>query len=73
VTVAADGVTALKDSDIANPCGFIAKSFFNDKFTPISYNGNIFTILYKNILVRTNNIAWPKDKEKLYKNTDNWK
>jgi hypothetical protein len=42
--LAADGTTALKDDDVANPCGFIAKTLFNDTFTPVSYNGKTFSI-----------------------------
>jgi len=41
---AADGSTVLKDDDVANPCGFIAKTLFNDTFIPKSFNGKTFTI-----------------------------
>lgn len=42
-TVSVDG-TALNPKAAANPCGLIAKSFFNDTFLPVENNGKIFTI-----------------------------
>ena len=54
----------LKGGDLAVPCGLIAKSFFNDKFTNWKINGKQFT-------PNENDIAWKADKELKYKNTNN--
>ena len=59
-TYAIDG-TLLDQNANADPCGLIAKSLFNDTFTPVSINDKSFTI-------GTSGIAWPDDIEKLYKN-----
>ena len=57
----------LKQDDLAIPCGLIAKSFCNDKYT-----------LYKNSISNDNkitidekDIAWQADKDIKYKNTNN--
>ena len=44
-TYAIDG-TLLDQNANADPCGLIAKSLFNDTFTPIKLNNNIFAIRY---------------------------
>jgi hypothetical protein len=44
----------------ANPCGLIAKSLFNDKYTINYMNGT-------NIFINETNIAWEADKELKYK------
>jgi hypothetical protein len=54
----------LKKDDLAVPCGLIAKSFFNDKFTTWKING-------ESITPNENDIAWKADKELKYKNTNN--
>jgi hypothetical protein len=54
----------LNANDTANPCGLIAKSFFNDTFT-----------LYQNstnIIIDESNIAWDSDKKGRYKNSANY-
>ena len=54
----------LVAGELAVPCGLIAKSFFNDKFTNWKINGKQFT-------PNENDIAWKADKELKYKNTNN--
>ena len=54
----------LVAGDLAVPCGLIAKSFFNDKFTNWKIDGKQFT-------PNENDIAWKADKELKYKNTNN--
>lgn len=57
----------LSEDSPADPCGLIAKSFFNDTFTlyPPSSNTPI-TIL-------SDGIAWPSDRNNKFKNTgDDW-
>ena len=53
------GAFALKSSDPANPCGLIAKSFFNDTFQ-LYLNNTRITVL-------EHGIAWPSDKERKFK------
>ena len=48
--------------DKANPCGLIAKSYFQDRF---SFDGKPE--------IKETGIAWPSDKEGKYKNGDKWK
>ena len=54
----------LNGGELAVPCGLIAKSFFNDKFTNWKIDGRQFT-------PNENDIAWKADKELKYKNTNN--
>ncbi len=54
----------LDPNDLAVPCGLIAKSYFNDKFT----NWKIGT---KAIDINEKDIAWKADKDLKYKNTNN--
>jgi hypothetical protein len=62
----------LTSGSPANPCGLVAKSFFNDSFN--LYVGNAITVaqVYNNIkLNKTINdvgIAWDSDKEYKFKN-----
>ena len=53
----------LVAGELAVPCGLIAKSFFNDKFTNWKIDGKEFTPNEKDI-------AWKADKELKYKNTN---
>ena len=53
----------LNMKELAVPCGFIAKSFFNDVFKEWKVDG-------ENITVNEKDIAWSADKELKYKNTD---
>jgi hypothetical protein len=53
----------LNKEDLAVPCGLIAKSYFNDKFTNWEINGDPITPNEKDI-------AWKADKELKYKNTN---
>lgn len=55
----------LKDDDVANPCGLIAKTFFNDTYSMVDFNGNA-------VVISEDDIAWPSDKERKFKNQDNW-
>ena len=59
---------ALAENAVAIPCGLIAKSFFDDKFT----NWNVIDKLGEStpLNVDEKNIAWKADKELKYKNVD---
>ena len=59
---------ALAENDVAIPCGLIAKSFFDDKFT----NWKVIDKLEEStpLNVDETNIAWKADKELKYKNVD---
>ena len=59
---ALDGNTVLNQNDIAVPCGLVAKTFFNDRFT--------FKIGSENLVVDETNIAFGKDKKLYDKNPD---
>ena len=59
---ALDGNTVLNPNDIAVPCGLVAKTFFNDRFT--------FKIGSENLVVDETNIAFGKDKKLYDKNPD---
>ncbi|CAG9320874.1 unnamed protein product [Blepharisma stoltei] len=60
-----EGGWDLTDKDVANPCGLIAKTFFNDTFIMWDQNGHRVNIL-------ENDIAWPSDKDRKFKNLKNW-
>jgi hypothetical protein len=51
--------TKLKEDQVANPCGLIAKSLFNDNYTLSDSSG-------KNIFINETNIAWQADRELKY-------
>ena len=53
----------LDPDDVAVPCGLIAKSFFQDKFTLKDEKNN-------EIEIDSNDIAWKADRELKYKNGD---
>ncbi len=53
----------LNGSDIAVPCGLIAKSLFNDRFN--------LSLDNKNIIIDETNIAWSADKKNKYENSKN--
>ena len=59
---ALDDNTVLNPNDIAVPCGLVAKTFFNDRFT--------FKIGSENLVVDETNIAFGKDKKLYDKNPD---
>ena len=59
---ALDDNTVLNPNDIAVPCGLVAKTFFNDRFT--------FSIGGQNLVVDETNIAFGKDKKLYDKNPD---
>lgn len=56
----------LSASAPANPCGLVAKSFFNDTFN--IYNGTNKTSSL--VSMNENGIAWDSDKEYKFKNMD---
>lgn len=58
--LAADGKTVLEPSAVANPCGLVAKSVFNDTFT----------FDEEKYIIEINNIAWPSDRENKFKRLD---
>jgi len=62
-TKSCDPAVNLDPKEIAIPCGLIAKSYFNDKFTNWKINGESFSPDEKDI-------AWKADKELKYKNID---
>lgn len=62
-TKSCDPTVNLDPKEIAIPCGLIAKSYFNDKFTNWKINGESFSPDEKDI-------AWKADKELKYKNID---
>jgi len=66
-TVSFDGTTTLNASDVAIPCGLIAKSLFTDTYQ--LYSGNAVNAA-NNITINSNGIAWPSDVENKFKNTD---
>jgi len=57
------GGNSLSASDVANPCGLIAKSLFNDTYQLFVNDEQIF--------VNETGIAWDSDKNGRYKNTPN--
>ena len=59
---AANNISNLSLSDVAIPCGLLAKTYFNDTF----YN---WTINNETLDINEKGIAWTKDKE-LFKNSD---
>ena len=58
----------LEPSAPANPCGLVAKSFFNDSYE--FYKGSIST--GNNITIDDSNIAWESDVEYKFKNSENY-
>lgn len=58
---------SLKGSDIANPCGLIAKSIFNDT------NYKLYTSKGENIYINETNIANDYDKKYMFKRTADYK
>lgn len=64
-TKTVSGLT-LDDGEPANPCGLVAKSFFNDTFA-------LFDKSSTNITISDSGIAWDSDKEYKFKNMEgNW-
>lgn len=51
--------TAINDTDIANPCGLVARSVFNDTMVMYDSNG-------KEVKISTEGIAWKSDKDVLF-------
>jgi len=61
-TLAMDKTTTLVDTDIAIPCGLIAKSFFTDTYKLYKPDGTT------QVTISEKNIAWPSDRENKFKN-----
>lgn len=60
------GAKDLKPSAPANPCGLIAKTFFNDTYS-ISNSSNV------QIKIHEDEIAWPSDREEKFERvSNNW-
>ena len=59
------GGNLLKDDDIANPCGLIAKSLFNDTY-------RLFNSENKQIEINENDITWDSDLNGRYKRNANY-
>ena len=53
----------LEDGDTAIPCGLVARSFFNDRYT-LTFGEN-----KKEIKINETGIAWESDKDYKFKNT----
>jgi hypothetical protein len=51
----------LKNSDPANPCGLVAKSYFNDTFSLVAPGG------FDEVPMTSKGIAWSIDKEEKFK------
>lgn len=58
--------STLPDDAPANPCGLIAKSYFNDSYWIADPNGN-------NITINEKGIAWSTDSKDLFKNSEDYK
>jgi len=55
-------LSQFEGSDLANPCGFIARSVFNDTFALSNHE------------IHEDDISWPSDKDNVYArlDDDNW-
>jgi LEM3 (ligand-effect modulator 3) family / CDC50 family len=58
------GNFSLAPTDIANPCGLIAKSLFNDTF-------KLYNMEEKELIINETNIAWDSDKKGRFKRHPN--
>lgn len=56
----------LSTNDPANPCGLIAKSFFNDTYRLYEPGGN------REVDIKEHGIAWDSDKEEKFDKLDTW-
>ena len=56
------GISGFEGGDLANPCGYIARSVFNDTFSLSGYT------------IEEDDISWPSDKDNVYArmDDDNW-
>lgn len=57
---------AKSDSIVANPCGLIAKTFFNDTFS-------MYTETRSRVIIKEDDIAWQSDKDHKFKRNDSKK
>ncbi|OMJ69821.1 hypothetical protein SteCoe_32339 [Stentor coeruleus] len=59
----------LDPKDVANPCGLIPQSIFNDTFILLPPQDSPL----ETIDIKFDHLAWDIDKEEKYKNSDDWK
>ena len=59
----------LDAKDVANPCGLIAQSIFNDTFILLPPQDSI----KEYINIKFDHLAWDIDRQEKYKNLDNWR
>lgn len=65
------GGKPLPPGSPANPCGLVAKSFFNDTFQLFSGTAKSDAEATLNISINETGIAWDSDKEYKFKNMQN--
>ncbi|OMJ69616.1 hypothetical protein SteCoe_32615 [Stentor coeruleus] len=58
-----DIMVNLSRTDVANPCGLVAKSYFNDTFSLYQKDSN------KTVKIHENDIAFPRDKDDKFRNS----
>lgn len=72
VLVSANG-TPLEPDAVANPCGLVAKSYFNDSYTFFDTDPSGLSdagLKAANITIDDTNIAWKSDAENKFKNCE---
>jgi hypothetical protein len=66
----------IDDKEPATPCGLVAKSFFNDKFSALTKVGDAAAVPVVGdqiIYMNEEGIAWATDKEYKFKNVESYK
>lgn len=58
----------MAPTDVATPCGLVAKSLFRDTFTKLNFKGADGKATPKEITMDENDIAWETDKKYKFKN-----
>lgn len=59
----------IDPEDVANPCGLVATSYFNDTFVLLPPQNSH----KESIDIRFDHLAWDVDREEKYKNLHNWR